>query len=407
MRMLVAVSIACLFSISSVAAEEPAERFPYTAFVATDTAPVRSGPGLTFYPVQDLKRGDAVEVWRHDPDGWMAVRPPEGSFSWVDAKFVQSVDGRHGLIFGREVNVRVGTQFSDIRDVIQLRLADGDEVEILGSDNFGVRPQYSITFRNHWYKIAPPAGEFRWIHQGHTVRHPDQIPSAQVEAPAGDGVRQVAFEQAPAQHDAAFERLRALPPDASPTAVLNELESALSQMVTAEPTAWHFAELQSRADAIVERSETAVERSQARLFLGKLARFADIQKRYSAVAQIRGTTTEIDRRLDESAPAFTVKASEPKRALDGTRDTSRYDGVGRMTQIVMRDQSGASYALTDETGRITAYVMPAPGVNLRQFVGLEVGVNGIRGFAATAGMPQITAKRIDVLDARTNATLRR
>lgn len=402
MRHFFASALVGLLSISSAMAEEPGERFPYTAFVAQDTAPVRSGPGAAFYPVQELKRGDAVEVWRHDPDGWLAVRPPEGAFSWIAADFVQTSDGRLGTVVGQEVNVRVGTQFSELRDAVQIRLNDGEQVDILESRTLTTGGR-----EMKWYRIAPPAGEFRWIHQGHTVRHPDQIPSAQVEAPAGDGVRQVAFEQAPAQHDAAFERLRALPPDASPTAVLNELESALSQMVTAEPTAWHFAELQSRADAIVERSETAVERSQARLFLGKLARFADIQKRYSAVAQIRGTTTEIDRRLDESAPAFTVKASEPKRALDGTRDTSRYDGVGRMTQIVMRDQSGASYALTDETGRITAYVMPAPGVNLRQFVGLEVGVNGIRGFAATAGMPQITAKRIDVLDARTNATLRR
>lgn len=402
MRHFFASALVGLLSISSAWAEEPDERFPYTAFVAQETAPVRSGPGAAFYPVQDLKRGDAVEVWRHDPDGWLAVRPPEGSFSWIAAEFVQTSDGRLGTIVGQEVNVRVGTQFSEVRDAVQIRLNDGEQVDILEG-----RMLVTGGREMRWYKIAPPAGEFRWIHQGHTVRHPDQIPSAQVETPASVGVRQVAFEQAPAQHDAAFERLRALPPDASPTAVLNELESALSQMVTAEPTAWHFDELQSRAEAIVDRSETAVERSQARLFLGKLARFADIQKRYSAVAQIRGTTTEIDRKLDQSAPAFVAKSTQPKTSLDGTRDTSRYDGVGRMTQIVMRDQSGAAYALTDDTGRITAYLMPAPGVNLRQFVGLDVGVNGIRGFAAAEGMPQITAKRIDVLDARTNATLRR
>lgn len=402
MRHFFALALVGLLSISSAWAEEPDERFPYTAFVAQETAPVRSGPGAAFYPVQDLKRGDAVEVWRHDPDGWLAVRPPEGSFSWIAAEFVQTSDGRLGTIVGQEVNVRVGTQFSEVRDAVQIRLNDGEQVDILEG-----RMLVTGGREMRWYKIAPPAGEFRWIHQGHTVRHPDQIPSAQVETPVSAGVRQVAFEQAPAQHDAAFERLRALPPDASPTAVLNELESALSQMVTAEPTAWHFDELQSRAEAIVDRSETAVERSQARLFLGKLARFADIQKRYSAVAQIRGTTTEIDRKLDQSAPAFVAKSTQPKTSLDGTRDTSRYDGVGRMTQIVMRDQSGAAYALTDDTGRITAYLMPAPGVNLRQFVGLDVGVNGIRGFAAAEGMPQITAKRIDVLDARTNATLRR
>lgn len=401
MRRLIALAIA-FGSCLTASANEPDERFPYTAFVTNDAAPVRSGPGAAFYPVQELKRGDAVEVWRHDPDGWLAVRPPEGAFSWIAADFLHTVDGRAGTVVGQQVNVRVGTQFSELRDAIQVRLDDGYEVDILEQ-----RILMTGDRETAWFKIAPPAGEFRWIHQGHTVRHPDQIPAAATEPPKADAVRQAGFVQPAPAHDAAFERLRTLPPDATPTAVLNELESVLSQMVTAEPTAWHFAEMQSRAEAIVERSETAVERSQARLFLGKLARFSDIQKRYAAVAHIRSNTTEVDRQLDQSAPAVAAKPSEPKTSLDGIRDISRYDGVGRMTQIVLRDQSGAAYALTDDVGKIMAYVMPAPGVNLRQFVGLDVGVNGIRGFAATEGMPQITAKRIDVLDARTNATLRR
>lgn len=402
-----ALAIACFSLITTAAADEPGERFPYTAFVAQETSPVRSGPGAAFYPVQELKRGDAVEVWRHDPDGWLAIRPPEGAFSWIAADFLQTTDGRLGTVVGQQVNVRVGTQVSELRDVIQVRLDDGEQVDILES-----RTLLTGDREMRWYKISPPAGEFRWIHEKHVVRHPNQIPADATQTPASDAVLPVGFEQPAPVHDAAFERLRGLPPDASPTAVLYELEAVLSQMVTAEPTAWHFAELQSRAEAIVERSETAVERSQARLFLGKVARFADIQKRYAAVAHIRSNTADVDRQLNESAPAVATKSSElkpsePKTALDGTRDTSRYDGVGRLSQIVLRDQASAAYALTDDAGKITSYILPAPGVNLRQFVGLDVGINGIRGFAAAEGVPQITAKRIDVLDARTGATLRR
>src|SRR5690348_16674654 len=68
---------------------ETGAQFPYSAFVAMTEAPIRSGPGETYYPVLNLKLGDAVEVWRQDPGGWLAVRPPEGAFSWVSADFIQ------------------------------------------------------------------------------------------------------------------------------------------------------------------------------------------------------------------------------------------------------------------------------------------------------------------------------
>ena len=51
------------------------QTFPYTAYVAVDDVYVRSGPGQNYYPTDKLKRGQEVEVYRHDPGGWCAVRP--------------------------------------------------------------------------------------------------------------------------------------------------------------------------------------------------------------------------------------------------------------------------------------------------------------------------------------------
>ena len=61
------------------------QAFPYKAYVTAAEVYVRSGPGRTFYPTDKLHTGDQVEVYRHDPGGWCAIRPPEGSFSWVSA----------------------------------------------------------------------------------------------------------------------------------------------------------------------------------------------------------------------------------------------------------------------------------------------------------------------------------
>ena len=51
--------------------------------IATPRAQVRSGPGEKFYPTDTLTSGETVEVYREEADGWLAIRPPERSFSLV------------------------------------------------------------------------------------------------------------------------------------------------------------------------------------------------------------------------------------------------------------------------------------------------------------------------------------
>src|SRR5690606_20398078 len=53
-----------------------AREFPYRGVINADDVYVRSGPGQDYYPTEKLKRGEVVEVYRHDPGGWYAVRPP-------------------------------------------------------------------------------------------------------------------------------------------------------------------------------------------------------------------------------------------------------------------------------------------------------------------------------------------
>ena len=135
------------------------QEFPYTAYVVADNVYVRSGPGKSYYPTSKLKSGTAVEVYRHDPGGWYAVRPPEGSFEWVSGRYLSLQDDDIAEVVGDRVAARVGSQFSNIRDVIQVRLHKGELVEVLDSEKFGSGPGSGT-----WYKIASPSGAFRWIH---------------------------------------------------------------------------------------------------------------------------------------------------------------------------------------------------------------------------------------------------
>jgi uncharacterized protein YraI len=419
---------AALGSISAHAAE-PAPQFPYSAFVAANEAAVRAGPGETYYPVLNLKVGDAVEVWRQDPGGWLAVRPPEGSFTWISADFIQQTGEKTGRIVGNEVNARIGTKFSDLRDAIQVQLSAGDEVDILESRTLRTGDQETL-----WYKILPPAGEFRWIAAKHVVLHPSQLPPPAAPNLAtraggdleGDGgVRQASFDvsAAAATTNASVDLLaglRELSAEAPVDEQLDEMEAILSRMVTAEPTAWSFAELKTRGETLLDRSESTLERSRARTYLAKIARFEDIQKRYSQIAQVREQTSTVDRALvrteatttlaggeqagGERADATTLRQVAAEAAARAEtrqrRDVSRFDGVGRLMIVANAKPGRPGYALADETGEIAAFVVAAPGMNLQQYVGLDVGVTGNRGFVSSQRIEEIAAKRIEVIGSR-------
>ena len=159
-RLPIALGSLALVCLAGMAPPVAGQTFPYRAYATTDNVYVRSGPGDNYYPTDKLKTGDAVEVYRHDPGGWYAIRPVAGSFSWVSGRYLQLGKDHLATVTEDHVAARVGSRFSDIRNVIQVRLHRGELVEVLDAQHTG---QAASTPSNAWYKIAPPAGEFRWV----------------------------------------------------------------------------------------------------------------------------------------------------------------------------------------------------------------------------------------------------
>lgn len=129
--------------------------------VNIDSAAVYAGPGINYYKTSVLTRGDTVEVFLRNSEGWCAIRPPEGSFSWVNAKFVRKNADNVGSIVSdspdKEVPIRVGGPSIMKSSVIQVGMSNGKLVKILG--------EMALPGGTNWYKISPPPGEFRWIHE--------------------------------------------------------------------------------------------------------------------------------------------------------------------------------------------------------------------------------------------------
>ncbi|NLE38107.1 MAG: hypothetical protein GX621_08800, partial [Pirellulaceae bacterium] len=58
-------------------------------------------------------------------------------------------------------------------------------------------------------------------------------------------------------------------------------------------------------------------------------------------------------------------------------------------------------ALVDESGNVTCYVTPSPGMNLRHYEQRTVGITGTRGYIPEQRAPHVMARHIDVLEGRT------
>ncbi len=145
---------------------------PYLVYVDQEGVTARCGPGGDYYRTDPLRHGQRLEVYLETEDGWLGVRPPEGSFCWVPAHAVELDRGRStGKITEDATLAWIGTHLGKARKYLwQIQMPRGEEVTILGrAEREGPDgPQL-------WYRIVPPSGEFRWVHRDQVVDNPELL----------------------------------------------------------------------------------------------------------------------------------------------------------------------------------------------------------------------------------------
>ena len=369
------------------------DEFPYVAYVNSVDVYVRSGPGRDYYPTDRLLKGEKVEVFRHDPGGWYAIRPPRHSFSWVSARQVDPTGDSLAIVNARRAVARVGSSLSDVRDVIQVRLDKGEKVELIEA----------AAGESPWCKIAPPSGEFRWVFSKFVDREvpvdladdertANRAAAADLDRKAER--REPGVRLASAQHEAdpaageaatraklTVAEHRDLASETQRQRELDRIELELSTIVAAEITAWSLADLQHRAQNVLGEAQTPVERGKARVVLDKLARFDDIKVRHEAIRRLQADA-------GQGNPGGTTSR----------RDDPRFDGVGRLAPVVSQKTGGPQYALVDSSNAVLSFVTPAPGVNLRPYVDKYVGVSGQCGYLTDLQRQHISVQRVTLID---------
>lgn len=425
LRWIMCVAI-CALSVNLTVADE----FPYTAFVDGKDVPVQSGPGAVHYPTDLLERGTKVEVYRHDPGGWYAVRPPAGSFSLIPAEQLR-VTANDGVAraINDEVVVWVGSRLENVDTLLwQVRLDRDELVEVIGVQKMVAADGQTAL----WYKIAPPAGEFRWIQGKYLKRQlttvlasDDQADDNSAAAAVADStpakpsdVRSVAdgFVARRSKPDAASKiaarpisgSADSQPPHPAATATfenlgdeLAALDAELSLVVARDVNQWQLQPLRERVQALLVANPPAQQRREAERLRDKIAQFEDLRRRQQSLVQLASATSEVEAgNPNEPTGDNTTDAIGSGVRQPALADSAgpQFDATGWLMPLYSRDGGLPPFVLMDRDGKILQYVTPSPGLNLNRYVKNQIGILGQRGFIPKLDSPHVTAERVVVLD---------
>jgi hypothetical protein len=157
----------------------------YTATIKGPQGEVRSGPSddPKMYPTNRLRQGEVVEVVGERKDGWLEIKPPQESFSWVNQRFLEKLSDTMWMVRTHDdtpVDVLVGSRVADEGQrptIIGARLKRGAQVASFWNAK--------VADDGVWLPIVPPPSEVRYI-KAAAVAKVGAAPEVAV-APSGGG----------------------------------------------------------------------------------------------------------------------------------------------------------------------------------------------------------------------------
>jgi hypothetical protein len=107
--------------------------------ITVPEADVRSGPSTSssYYATTKLHRNDTVIVVGQDPRNaeWLAIEPPPGSFSWIDARYVDRKGSNYAFVKdGENPPVLIGSSLVNQKPTVQAaaKLKPGTTLVVIG-----------------------------------------------------------------------------------------------------------------------------------------------------------------------------------------------------------------------------------------------------------------------------------
>ncbi|MGC8623857.1 MAG: SH3 domain-containing protein [Phycisphaerae bacterium] len=402
------------------AAVQKKAQISVTAFVGQVKAShvnVRSGPGLAYYVIGQLARGDLVKV-TGERNGWYRFAAPAGARCYIARQFVKlNSNGTTGTVTGSFVNVRAASALSPASSYAVVNLLNtGATVSITGQT-----PTYYIIRapkRTGFYILAkfvapapagstyvtpelkmPPGFKGAGLRTAGSVAAPTSVTPAATATPA-------------VTNNVISSGLSAPVPPVTPAPVINSITVPAPATAAPAPTAAvpaakvvtmpgslpppavQFSPNSFRAFSRLNRqlqvqfNKPILQRDLPPLLAafknlvkrphlppsvreGSLARIKLLKKQI-AIQEIV-TASRRQKPLTAVLAPYQQKWEQSQRELARAQAKAPYIAYGILkTSTVLKD-----YALMDpETGRVVAYLEPAAPINIAKLLGSYIGVKG-------------------------------
>jgi hypothetical protein len=321
-----------------------AQNYPAQAVILQKEVEVRAGPGTMFDPTSKLYQNDRVVVLREvkDQPGWLEIKPPDRSFSWVNGKNIKQVDSLHAYVDcdpSRPVSTFAGSQLVNVQPTREsMKLTSGTVLIIVG-------PPTTASNGDTWFRIQPNPSEVRYI-PADAVKPTTTIVATNVGAPN--------WAQGPNGYNT--------------NSTLSEAEKALSINDVA------------RAKQLFQQvASTSTDSSQKQYAMNRLASL-------SANQPVQATTTSLSPSKNAGVNLLTTKAP----------DWTKY---GRLWDTKLVSENGQPlYKLEDGVSKTPIYVTTQPGTSLQMYIGRTIAVFGPTMYRpdAPARMDFIVASHVAV-----------
>ncbi len=349
----------------------------YTAVVNREDVEVRAGPSENpqLYVTNRLQRGTPVQVVEELGNGWLKIRPPAGSFSWIHTGFVQLVtpnqpnwmvvgtaDTRAAVIVGTDLKKDVPSQ------VEGSRLARGAQVTALGPAR--------VDDQGTWLPIEPPPGECRYLRADAVTKGDGNVPGGPAELTGATSSAKLAGA-----------------PPASPGATMTDAEALGVRAAQAE-RAGNIAvaiDLYTRAAAAAQATNP------------ELARQASNRAYWLAHSTFTPSPLPPgDFRLTPApVPPPNVQLAGPVGVYSTTTSPQPVpavsSGPGRLRRAGRMLEGRTTYVLESSQGRPLFYVTSEAGVELEPYLNRNVELYGVSIYSGDLRANYMRAERVQAV----------
>jgi hypothetical protein len=347
----------------STGAAEPT--YPFTGKIAADLVNIRCGPGLYYYPLTTLSKGDTVVV-ESERDGWLALRPSEDVFGLMRKSDLDiAAGGTSAVVTSPKARVYASSPTAKRQWCVASILETGDRVAVLGPDE------------GDFLRVAPPKDVRVYIVDEYVTAS-----AAGAEMPGtgvGAGVADVEVEE----------------PDVNPLIeAFHKADGNLKAEMVKEIGQRDFDAPAAEYQAILDKAEKDYIKTACKQRLAYIEAQREIQEDY---LKVEGLAETLDERLAE----IQTRRAETKAARDAEQAMGRAgfvaQGMVRKLEILQGVEYPIKYKLVDQNNQ-PLVVLKSSQYDLADYVGKVIGVRGTRQYLKDWRIYCVTVDDLEVME---------